>query len=263
MRDDERVGSAAWQARMIAQVHDLAQNRGCEQRLRTLLCYNGVYNTHHDSACMSEILEVELKYRIPNETTARRLLAQEWLGPYRLGAIDEQKLHDVYCDTGDQAIAAAGFALRVRHCDGIAGVQLKSLSSGEGHRHSRRELRLTTDSPMQPALWPDGAARDLVLEIVNGRIVQPLFEVEQLRRRAALWLDDEEIAEWSVDRIAWRAGGETEMAWEMEVELLPGLPANLLDEIDTHLIDHWPVQPQLHSKYERGRRLLEGSRRGE
>lgn len=210
---------------------------------------------------MDAYTEIELKYTIPDETAAQRLLAQTAWGLFQRGPIQEQHLLDRYCDTAEGAIAATGYAMRVRQGPGIAAVQLKSLSAAgsHGHQHHRHELRLITAAPMQPAQWPPSPARDLLLAIAPEPVLLPLFTVAQVRHRAGLWLQDQEIAEWTVDRVTWQAGRRSHTAWEMEIELYPGQPSALLAVIDRYLLAQGDVQPQPYSKFAQGLQLLRHS----
>lgn len=206
---------------------------------------------------MDALTEIELKYTIPDDAAAQRLLAQTEWGPFRRGPIQQQHLYDRYCDSADHALAAAGYALRVRQAAGMAAVQVKSRSpAGGGHQHQRQEWRVITPTPLQPLLWPISPARNLILAILPDPALLPLFAVAQVRHRAGLWLHDQEIAEWTVDRVSWLVAGRSLTAWEMEIELAPGQSPALLDAVDRYLLAQGQVQPQTDSKFVRGLRLL-------
>jgi CHAD domain-containing protein len=74
-------------------------------------------------------MEVEAKFGVPDEETYERLAAAEDLAGYRLMAGVERELRDAYLDTGDGAVAAAGYTLRRRDWDDMVTVTLKQAAS--------------------------------------------------------------------------------------------------------------------------------------
>ena len=64
-------------------------------------------------------LEVELKYRMSGVAAGERLLAMDELaGLWALGPATDVLQEDRYLDTPDAALAAAGYAGRLRSTDG-------------------------------------------------------------------------------------------------------------------------------------------------
>jgi inorganic triphosphatase YgiF len=59
-------------------------------------------------------MEIEAKYRVPDEDRFQRLLAVDSLGGLRLGSSAVTPLVDLYSDTADRALLASGYACRVR-----------------------------------------------------------------------------------------------------------------------------------------------------
>ena len=79
-------------------------------------------------------MEVELKYRVTDPATGERLLLADQLGGLQAtgGRARATQLEDRYVDTGDGALAKAGFAVRLRQSGADTIVSVKSLTAGAG-----------------------------------------------------------------------------------------------------------------------------------
>ena len=201
-------------------------------------------------------LEVELKFRVPDEEVAGRLLEMRQLGPFQVGAFETRQVRDIYFDTASRAFAHAGYAYRYRQSKGRGEVCFKAMTSASGNLHRRAEIILHTNSPTTPANWPQHPARDLALRILDDDTPVTLFEVRQVRRVAPLFLGDLIAAELSIDEVTWQAGEQTLYAWELEVEILKHEDEAALYAVNAELVESWSLQPELQSKFERGLQLL-------
>ncbi len=207
---------------------------------------------------MTAKVEVEIKYRIADSSFVGELLAAKRLGPCEIDKFQTRQHHDTYLDTPDRAFLARGLAFRYRRTATRGIVQLKSLTKGEGIIHRRTELWAVTDRPTEPQTWLPGPAKDLAIEILEDKALQPLFEVRQIRHFAKLRRDGIIMAEMSIDEVVWQTNGRETQGWELEIELSDACGEELICSIDDELTKTGQLIPQQQSKFERGLALLEG-----
>ncbi|NOZ72654.1 MAG: CYTH domain-containing protein [Chloroflexi bacterium] len=206
-----------------------------------------------------QIQEVELKYKVIDNSQLPILLNAPSLGEYRVGTFCSRRIVDAYFDSADWALAQAGYALRFRQSDGTAVVQLKSLTPPQGGIHRRLEISVPTSNPIQPESWPEGRARELALTSLRDQRLQLLFYVIQIRKQAPLRLAGVAIAELSIDHVTWQMDGRSDTNWIVEVELKPGQDPSHLTRLQ-HILDAYSfLQMTAQSKYERGLALIQRS----
>lgn len=205
--------------------------------------------------------EIEAKFVLPDEGTLQRLQAIEGLAGYTLDSARVERVQDTFLDTGDQAILAAGYALRQR--EGKAGVlmTLKGLGGGRDGVHRRVEMETLLPAAGPPSAWPDSAVRTQVLQLTAERPLMPLLVLHQERVVRCVRQGERQVAALSLDRV-YLEGGALH-ALEAEVELLPDGNADDLAALAAALRDEWGLSPQPRSKFERalaaiGKPLKEG-----
>ena len=205
---------------------------------------------------MTTKVESEIKYCIADSSLVEELLAAKRLGPCAIAGFRTRRHLDTYLDTADRAFMARGYAFRYRRTATRGIVQLKSLNKSSGHVHRRTELWAETDHPAAPQFWAPGPARDVALEILRDRTLQPLFEVRQNRHYANLVHAGVVVSEMSNDDVVWLAGERESRAWELEIELADTCSEALMRLIDDELVRMGKLIPQNQSKFERGLTLL-------
>jgi CHAD domain-containing protein len=170
-------------------------------------------------------VEVELKFRMTGTAAGERLLAADDLAGFAArGPMVEVAHEDRYVDTPDGAIAAAGFAARVRSAGSSTIISLKGLRgiSSHGEVHRREELEGPADPAVAPGDWPPSPARDRVVALAGDRSLVDLVTVRQARRKRE-YERDGTVAELSVDDVEVVADGRVlERFAELEVELREG-----------------------------------------
>jgi CHAD domain-containing protein len=186
-------------------------------------------------------LEVELKYRMSGVAAGERLLAADELaGLWALGPATDVIQEDRYLDTPDAALAAAGYAGRLRSTDSGTIISLKGLKRQDdgGATHRRDELEGPADPLAPPVAWPASAARDVVVASAGDRALEELVVLRQLRRKR-LYGKDGTVVELSLDDVEVVSGGRVvERFAELEAEVregdeaLLGPLAELLGEIE-------------------------------
>jgi CHAD domain-containing protein len=180
-------------------------------------------------------VEVELKYRMTNAATGERLISLDDLAGFAaLGATETIEIEDRYLDTADGALAAAGYAGRLRSGAGGTVVTLKGLRRADdgGAVHRRVELEGPATEGVPAGDWPDSPARDAVAEIAGEAPLEELVRIRQVRRKR-LYQRDDATVEVSVDAVEVLAGGKVvERFAELELELRGGDEAALEPLVD-------------------------------
>lgn len=207
-------------------------------------------------------IEVELKYRMPDLAAGERLLAADELAGFTAqGPAATVLQEDRYVDTADGALAAAGYAARMRASNGHTVITLKGLGrlDAGGATHRRTELEGPADLDTAVAAWPASPARDALASIVGDRRMDELVSLRQLRRQRR-YARDEAAVELSVDEVEVVVGDRVvERFAELEVELREG-PEGSLEPLAERLGEHEELVPVEGSKLERA---LEAVRRRE
>jgi inorganic triphosphatase YgiF len=191
------------------------------------------------------VLEVELKLEITPEAAAALRAS-----PILAAEPDCKQLRAVYHDTPDQALAEAGFSLRIRTADGQRTQTVKAggAASAGLFVRSEWEMPVEDDKPVldhsTPILAKLGEATEQIA---------PLFEVTVERCAWDLHESDSSI-ELVLDQGEIHAHGRTAVVSEIELELKQGSASDLFRL--AHKLDAIaPVRVGVLSKSERGYRL--------
>jgi CHAD domain-containing protein len=206
-------------------------------------------------------VEVELKYRLLHEAVGDRYLAADEVAGFKpITPVRSTQLEDRYLDTGDGALARAGFAARLRQTASGTTVSVKSLArrSGESGAHRREELEGPADRTAGPRDWPPSDARSLILEQCGDAPLVELVTIRQLRRKRKLQ-SDKTIVELSLDEVdAVARSRVVDRFVELEVELVEG-DETALDRIDAILAADEELAPSTGSKLEAALSAIQAS----
>ena len=206
-------------------------------------------------------VEIELKYRLREQAAGDRYLIAEELGGFHpITPVRSTQLEDRYLDTGDGALARAGFAARLRQTAKGTTVSVKSIvrRSGEGGAHRREELEGPADRTAGPRDWPPSDARSLILEQCGDAPLVELVTIRQLRRKRKLQSADT-IVELSLDEVdAVARSRVVDRFVELEVELMEGDEA-ALEKIDAVLADDPGLALSTGSKLEAALSAIQAS----
>ena len=193
----------------------------------------------HLRVSVNRDVESELKYELQDERVGERLLGAEHLGRLSpLGPVDVVRHDDRYFDTPSGALAAAGYAARLRQTPEDTLLAIKSLQPPDAALHVREEL----ETPVPPVLdtggWPPSDARALIVELTGDAELVETVRLRQLRRKRRFG-DSSTSVEVSLDSVEVQRDGATVDAFvELEVELVRGAVRDLepvaraLDRVD-------------------------------
>jgi triphosphatase len=203
--------------------------------------------------------EVELKLHADPEVL-KALFAGPAIHARATGRGSAGRLENVYYDTPDQRLRAAGLAFRVRKDGGRHLQTLKSNGPGGVVAHRAEwEVRLPSAEP-DLRLLPAGATEALNgLPVFDG--LSPLFTIRVRRasRRVQVAGRDGQpnLVEAALDLGAIEAGGRSQVIAEIELELLEGAPTALYD-LALELDELSPLRIETQSKSARGYALARG-----
>jgi inorganic triphosphatase YgiF len=189
-------------------------------------------------------MEVEAKFRVPDEGTLTALERVTTLAGYDIDTGERRQDHDTFMDTPDRAFLAHGYYLRRREtADGIR-LTLKQLLSDDGGVLRREELEMLVAVDVPVNEWPPGALRSRVEEIAEGQLLEPLLTLDQERFARVVRRDGEEVAELSLDRVAVHAGDGGRSWLEAEVETRGVGGDDDLAALAGELRERWTLVPR-------------------
>lgn len=197
--------------------------------------------------------EVELKLALP--ASSMRHLARH---PLLAGQAPRNlRLANVYFDTDDQALRAAGVALRVRR-QGRQWLQTVKLGGTAGAGlTSRPEWETPFDGRLDFAAVDDVKLRRRLTRLRDADRLQPAFETNFRRRTWTLDAPSGGTVLLMADEGEVVAGPRREPIAELELELDGGTVADLF-ALAHILARTLPLKPEARSKAERGYRLAGG-----
>ena len=196
-------------------------------------------------------MEIEAKFAVPDVATFQRLQAVEHVAGFSLSAHQVQQVRDTYLDTEERLILASGYACRCRETESEVLITLKGLGRAEGAIHRRKELEISVPGYAPPQEWPESPVRDLVLQVVDGLPLIPLFDLRQTRVFRRMRHGELLVAQLSLDNVRVVTGKRRRSHFELEVELAPQGTTSDMAAIVNYLQDEWNLVPEPRSKFER------------
>lgn len=201
-------------------------------------------------------MEMEAKLRVPNARVAAQLRGLKQLGDYALGAPREIKVRDTFYDTAARHLSKRHITLRLRlPSTGSALVTVKRAAKQRGAIHHRPEIeghvslsrapaRLAPQALPRPvrAALPATLRDESFLRLLTNTQERTVRTVRQGRRT---------VAEWSLDRVQFRADGRTHTFIELEIERKGGGTRVDLVKLVALLVQAWNLQGVTSSKFAR------------
>ncbi|MCX7838651.1 MAG: CHAD domain-containing protein [Anaerolineae bacterium] len=212
---------------------------------------------------LEHTMEIEAKFSVTDDALAEQLRTIERLDSWTLARGAVTRVHDVYLDTSDRRLLAAGYACRQRRIGRQRArlITLKRIASTSDAIHARDELEITVEDETSPAEWQPSPARDVVLQIIGDASLEKLFELRQTRVKRNVMQGDTLIAEWSVDVVSVRAGKHRLNFAELEIERVAAGTLDDVTRLATRVQAEWNLAPVTQSKFERALAWLENSAR--
>lgn len=211
-----------------------------------------------------EIMEIELKYRIPDEETAARIWEDRLFAEIEEeGTREEIRLEAVYYDTPTYALAKNEIAYRVRREGDRLIATLKWKGKSEDGLHVREELavpvaelapdiRVFLESDIGAELESLLAGQELT-ELMRTRILRRQFRIDTGTGLFEISVDKGEVS---------TVCGDSPVL-EVEAELYSGETEELL-QIGRQIQETYGLEPENTSKYAKGiEKLCRGCRQEE
>jgi inorganic triphosphatase YgiF len=208
-----------------------------------------------------KIMEIESKFLVAEEADFQALEKLPGIASYALSEAEVKLVEDVFLDTENRAIMAAGYYLRLRKTQGEDGtwVTIKSLGGFEGGTHRREEYVSFLPDGASVLECPDFIIRNMIFEFTAGLNLFPLVSLKQKRIIRQGKSEDKIIAETYLDRADLKSKTDQKSYNEFEVELKSeGTPEDLKD-IRGFLIKHYNLPESPFSKFERAFLFMEKS----
>jgi inorganic triphosphatase YgiF len=194
--------------------------------------------------------EIEAKFLVAGHGAAERIRALTHIGNYFLSHARTETVQDMYLDTTERALLAAGFACRRREHEGLPLITIKSIDSPRGAVHRREELEVVVSGSSPPQAWPASAARAKVLGLIGEGRLEEMFRLSQTRVVRRVLDGERHVADCSLDEISVGAG-ESARSWtELEVELASAGSEGDLAALNDWLRANLNLQPSTASKFE-------------
>ena len=194
------------------------------------------------------------KFALPDEATLERLAELDALGELSLSAPLASFFRDIYLDTTDRALLAAGYCCRRRESGAGILVTVKTVARADGGEREELELEMPAYRP--PAEWMASPGRELILGIAGDRDLVPLVELEEERRARVASREEVEIGMLSLDSARIEFGGRVQRFMELEFELRPEGTERDLDGVVRTLSEGWNLRPEQRSNFERALEFL-------
>ncbi|MCQ1536008.1 CHAD domain-containing protein [Methanosarcina sp. KYL-1] len=198
-------------------------------------------------------MEIESKFLVLDEAGFQAIEDLSRLGAYTLSEAEVQLIDDIFLDTEDRKVMAAGYYLRVRKVAGeeVRWVTIKSLGGFEGGTHRREEYVSPLEEGLSVLECPDLRIRNRIFEFTAGMGLVPLLALKQKRVVRQVKLGERYIAELYLDRVNLKSENREKFYCELEVELKSGGSIKDLESIREFLLEHYNLAESPFSKFER------------
>ncbi len=213
-------------------------------------------------------MEIEAKFRIPDAALARKLRALERVGACTLDAGQRVVVRDTFFDTVALELRGVRYVLRVRkQSHRKLLLTLKTPAVPTPHLaaaiHHRPEIESELDLARTPRRLRvnelPARVRSLVAPNVRAETLHALFSIAQTRHVRMLRRGRRVIAEWSLDRVQFRAGERAREFYELEIELKRAGTVQDLTEISDWLRGEMHLEPEREGKFVRAVQFMRGS----
>jgi len=204
-------------------------------------------------------MEIESKFLVTEETDFQALEKLSELASYALSQAEIQIIEDIFLDTENRAIMAAGYYLRMRKALGEEGkwVTIKSLGGFEGGTHRREEYVSFLPEKVSVLECPDFRIRNMIFDFTAGLDLFPLLSLKQKRMIRQVKMGKKIVAEIYLDIVNLKSEGREKFYNEFEVELKSEGTSEDLEIIRGFLLEHYNLAENPFSKFERAFLFME------
>jgi len=198
-------------------------------------------------------MEIESKFLVMDEADFLALEKLSRVGDYSLSEAVAQPTEDTFLDTGNMAIMASGYYLRMRKDVGKEGhwITIKSLGGFEGGAHRREEHVCFLPEGVHLLECPDPGIRNRIFELTADFDLSPLLKLKQKRVVSQVKLGRRHVAELSLDRVDLKSESREKTYSELEVELKSAGTSKDLAAISEYLMENYNLTESHFSKFER------------
>ena len=205
-------------------------------------------------------MEIELKYRLNEEREGLEIF-QDFKEKLLIidGTIRDERLYSIYYDTIDKQLEKNLAAFRIRKNGKEYEATLKWGGGASQGLHERKEVNLPIENESFQVNPDIGVFKNIephieILDNVTGQLVKTVeTDFNRLSWRIQ---DGNALMEFCFDRGKIVSGNLTDPIMELEVELIEG-DKSKLESYGAKLANRYGLEPELHSKYERGLCLKE------
>jgi CHAD domain-containing protein/inorganic triphosphatase YgiF len=204
-------------------------------------------------------MEIESKFLVADEADFQALESLSELASYALSEAEVRLHEDVFLDTENRSIMAAGYYLRVRSTQGENGtwVTIKSLGGFEDGTHRREEYVSFLPEGVSVLECPNSRIRNMTFEFTAGLDLFPLLSLKQKRIIRQVKSGEKTIAETYLDRVNLKSDDKEKRYNEFEVELKDEGTPEELKYIRDFLLKNYNLSEGTFSKFERSFLFLE------
>ncbi|MDQ1275429.1 MAG: hypothetical protein QG610_1002, partial [Euryarchaeota archaeon] len=198
-------------------------------------------------------MEIESKFLVPEETDFKALENLSRLDSYTISEAKIQLNEDIFLDTENKDIMAAGYYLRVRKDSGEKGkwITIKSLGGFKAGTHRREEYVSFLPEGLSVLECPDLQIRNMIFQFTAGLNLLPLISLKQKRIIRQLKLEEKPIADLYLDRVNLKSKSRKKIYNEFEVELKSEGTVDDLEAIRSFLLSRYNLIESPFSKFER------------
>jgi inorganic triphosphatase YgiF len=200
--------------------------------------------------------EREIKLTARTLEALEELARQPAIAGFALSSVETRNQEDVYLDSEDFHLFAAGHALRYRRRSGILKATLKEIQGTAGREtiRDRREIEEVLGAEGRPT----GVVGDIVASLAGEAELLPILHLRTRRRVRKVFAGGSAVAELCLDEVEVSRGeGAEPLARFREVEVEETSEgSNALAAIGEDLLSSPQFEPSPLSKLERGLDLL-------
>lgn len=201
-------------------------------------------------------MEIELKYRIPNEETAEQIwINKSFFHIEEEGSREELCFDARYFDTADGDLNDKEIAYRVRK-EGhrwVATVKWSGFSEGGFHQREELNIPVSSDQP-DLSVFSESEIGETINKLTEEKELECILQTKFMRRQFRIDTGTG-IFEVSIDKgMIITLNGE-EPILEVEIELFSGGTDELI-ELGNKLSETYDLEVESESKYARGLALV-------